>query len=152
MPNILVKLPKDSFPDSHRETLVRLLNDAAASAEQIPDEPKKRGLCWVVIDEVAPGFWTCGGMDMTAQILPCIAMIYLPAGVLDAATRAHYVGLVHDAFRKALPPADQRRLVTSVIVHDVTEGSWGVNGAIWRLPDFAEAAGFSHLKSLCHAN
>ena len=107
---------------------------------------------WVVIDEVAPGFWTGGGIDMTAQLLPCIAMIYLPAGVLDAATRAHYVCLVHDAFRQALPPADQRRLVTSMIVHDVTEGSWGVNGAIWRLPDFAEAAGFSHLKSLCHAN
>ncbi len=152
MPNILVKLPKASFPGPHRETLVRLLNDAAASAEQIPDDPRKRSLCWVVIDEVAPGFWTGGGIDMTAQLLPCIAMIYLPAGVLDAATRAHYVCLVHDAFRQALPPADQRRLVTSVIVHDVTEGSWGVNGAIWRLPDFAEAAGFSHLKSLCHAN
>jgi len=152
LPNILVKLPKASFPGPHRETLVRLLNDAAASAEQIPDDPRKRSLCWVVIDEVAPGFWTGGGIDMTAQLLPCIAMIYLPAGVLDAATRAHYVCLVHDAFRQALPPADQRRLVTSMIVHDVTEGSWGVNGAIWRLPDFAEAAGFSHLKSLCHAN
>jgi phenylpyruvate tautomerase PptA (4-oxalocrotonate tautomerase family) len=152
LPNILVKLPKDSFPNQHRETLVRLLNDAAASAEQIPDDPKKRTLCWVVVDEVAPGFWTCGAIDVTAQLLPCVAMIYLPAGVLDGAARARYVGLVHDAFRQALPPADQRRLATSVIVHDVAEGSWGVNGAIWRLPDFAEAAGFAHLKSLCPAN
>ncbi|MGO4326226.1 tautomerase [Cupriavidus sp. 2TAF22] len=152
MPNILVKLPKNSFPTQHREALVRLLNQAAASAEQIPDDAKKRFLCWVVIDEVAPGFWTCGGIDMTAQILPCVAMIYLPAGVLDAATRARYVSLVHDAFRQALPTADQRRLATSVIVHDVTEGSWGANGAIWRLPDFAEAAGFAHLKSLNAAN
>lgn len=148
MPNIHVKLPKDSFPAEHREVLVRLLNHAAASAEQIPDDAKKRFLCWVVIDEVAPGFWTCGGIDVTAQVLPCVAMIYLPAGVLDAATRARYVSLVHDAFRQALPVADQRRLATSVIVHDVTEGSWGANGAIWRLPDFANAAGFTHLKSL----
>lgn len=152
MPNIHVKLPKDSFSAQHREVLVRLLNHAAASAEQIPDDAKKRFLCWVVIDEVAPGFWTCGGIDVTAQVLPCVAMIYLPAGVLDAATRARYVSLVHDAFSQALPAADQRRLATSVIVHDVTEGSWGANGAIWRLPDFANAAGFAHLKALICAS
>jgi phenylpyruvate tautomerase PptA (4-oxalocrotonate tautomerase family) len=148
LPNILVKLPKDSFPSPHRETLVRLLNDAAASAEQIPDDAKKRFLCWITIDEVAPGFWTCGGTDVTAQVLPCIAMIYVPAGVLDAAARARYASLAHDAFTQALPVADQRRLVSSVIVHDVAEGSWGANGAIWRLPEFADAAGFVHLKSL----
>lgn len=148
MPNILVKLPKDSFPARHRDTLVRLLNDAAATAEQIPDDAKKRFLCWIVIDEAAPGLWTCGGFDVTAQVLPCMAMIYVPAGVLDAAARARYVSLVHDAFMQALPAADQRRLATSVIVHDVADGSWGANGVVWRLPDFADAAGFIHLKSL----
>ena len=152
MPNILVKLPKDSFPAQHREVLVRLLNHAAASAEQIPGDAKNRFLCWVVVDEIAPGFWTYGEIDVTAQVLPCIAMIYLPAGVLDAATRARYPSLVHDAFRQALPAADQRRLATSVIVHDVMEGSWGANGPIWRLPDFADAAGFAHLKSLTCAS
>lgn len=152
MPNILVKLPKDSFPAQHREALVRLLNHAAASAEQIPDDAKKRFLCWVVVDEVAPGFWTCGGIDVTAQVLPCIAMLYVPAGVLDAATRARYVSLVHDAFRQALPATDQRRLATSVIVHDVAEGTWGANGAIWRLPDFVDEVGFAHLKSLTCAS
>jgi phenylpyruvate tautomerase PptA (4-oxalocrotonate tautomerase family) len=148
LPNILVKLPKDSFPAQHREALVRLLSHAAASAEQIPDEPKKRSLCWVVVDEVAPGFWMCGGIDVTAQVLPCIAMIYVPAGVLDAAGRARFVKLVDDAFRQALPATDQRRLATSVIVHDVVEGTWGANGAIWRLPDFVDAVGFAHLKPL----
>lgn len=148
MPNILVKIPKDSFPAQHRGELVRLLNQAAASAEQIPDDAKRRFLCWVVIDEVAPGFWTCGGTDVTAQILPCIAMIYLPAGVLDAASRARYVSLVHGAFRQALPATDQRRLTTSVIVHDVAEGTWAANGAIWRLHDFVDAAGFEHLRLL----
>lgn len=141
----------DSFPAQHRETLVSLLNDAAANAEQIPDDAKKRALCWVVIDEVAPGSWTCGGTDVTAHLLPCIVMIYVPAGVLDAVTRARYVSLVHDALRQAVPPADKRRLATPVIVHDVADGSWGANGAIWRLPDFADAAGFAHLQSLASA-
>jgi len=147
LPNILVKIPKDSFPAQHREELVRLLNQAAASAEQIPDDAKRRFLCWVIVDEVAPGFWTCGGTDVTARILPCMAMIYLPAGVLDAATRARYVSQVHDAFRQALPATDERRLTTSVIVHDIAEGTWGADGAIWRLPDFVDAVGFQHLRS-----
>jgi phenylpyruvate tautomerase PptA (4-oxalocrotonate tautomerase family) len=151
LPNIFVKLPKDSFPAQHRETLVRLLNDAAANAEQIPEDAKKRFLCWVVVDEVAPGYWACGGIDMTAQVVPCVAMIYLPAGVLDAAARSRYVSLVHDAFRQAFPSADPRHLTTSVIVHDVPDGSWGANGEIWRLPEFADAAGFAHLQSLISA-
>jgi phenylpyruvate tautomerase PptA (4-oxalocrotonate tautomerase family) len=112
--NILVKIPKGSFAAEHRTTLVRRLNDAAACAEQIPDDPKKRALCWVVVDEVEPGAWTCGAVDVTAQVLPCIVMVYLPAGVLD--------------------------------------GAWGVNGTVWRLPNFAKAAGLAHLQTLVSAS
>lgn len=148
MPNIFVKIPQDSFPAEHRSMLVRKLNAAAAAAEQIPDDPKKRFLCWVIVDEVGPGSWTCGAIDMTAQLLPCIAMIYLPAGVLDAASRTSYVNLVHEAFKQALPASEKRQLATSVVLHDVADGAWGANGAIWRLPDFAQAAGFAHLQSL----
>jgi phenylpyruvate tautomerase PptA (4-oxalocrotonate tautomerase family) len=148
MPNILVKIPKGSFPNEHRTALVRKLNDAAAAAEQIPDAPKKRLFCWVIIDEVESGSWTCGAIDMTGQILPCLAMICLPAGVLDDASRAIYVDLVHEAFKQALPATEKRQLATSVVLHDVTDGAWGVNGTIWRLPRFAQAAGFAHLQSL----
>ncbi|PRC95248.1 tautomerase family protein [Solimicrobium silvestre] len=148
MPNILVKIPKGSFPPEHRTALVRRLNDAAASSEQIPDEPKKRFMCWIIIDEVEPGSWTCGALDMTEQIIPCIAMIYLPAGVLDDAARALYVARVHEAFKQSLPTSEQRQLATSVVLHDVTDGTWGGNGIIWRLPEFAQAAGFMHLQAL----
>ncbi|ASL46281.1 hypothetical protein bAD24_III02710 [Burkholderia sp. AD24] len=146
MPNILVKLPQDAFPARHREMLVRRLNDAAAQAEQMPDDAGKRFLCWVVIDEVAPGWWTCGGVDVTAHVLPCVVQIDVPAGVLDAAARGRYVSLVDDALRLAVPPTERRRLSTSVIVRDVPDGCWGANGVVWRLPDFAAAAGFAHLQ------
>nr|WKF60234.1 hypothetical protein HUO10_004755 [Paraburkholderia busanensis] len=147
MPNIVARFPRNAFPDQHRETLVRLLNEAAAQAEQIPDDARKRFLCWIVIDEIAPGLWTCGGIDVTEQVLPCMVRIDVPAGVLDAAARARYVRLVHDALRTAAPAAERRKLSTSVIVRDVPDGSWGANGAIWRLPEFAAAAGFEHLQS-----
>lgn len=150
MPHILVRIPNNSYPGEARAALVRGINDAAALAEQIPAEPRKRMLCWVLIEEVAPGAWTCGGADVTAQLLPCVALVYLPAGVLDAAARALYVQELHHAFHRLMPPQDTRRLACSVVLQEVDDGSWGVNGAIWRLPQFAEAAGFTHLQHLAN--
>lgn len=148
MPNILVRIPKDSYPGEARAALVRSITDAAALAEQIPAEPRKRMLCWVLIEEIEAGAWTCGGADVTAQMLPCVALVYLPAGVLDDAARALYVQTLHQAFHRSLPAHDSRRLASSVILHEVADGTWGVNGAIWKLPQFAEAAGFAHLQEL----
>jgi phenylpyruvate tautomerase PptA (4-oxalocrotonate tautomerase family) len=151
MPNIFVHVPKDSFPGDARSALVRRINEAAADAEQIPADPRKRMLCWVLIDEVDVGAWTCGALDVTAQMLPCVAMVYLPAGVLDDASRAAYVQALQEAFKQSLPAADKRQLVTSVVLHEVADGTWGANGAIWRLPQFAKAAGFAHLQHLVAA-
>ncbi len=148
MPNMLIKLPLNAFSNDAKTKLVKSLNAAAANAEQIPDDQRKRFLCWITIDEVATGHWTCGGIDMSAQLIPCIAMILLPAGVLDAATRASYIADIHKAFINALAPEEQRQLATSIVLHEVTDGSWGANGNVWRLPDFARAAGFSHLQIL----
>jgi phenylpyruvate tautomerase PptA (4-oxalocrotonate tautomerase family) len=146
MPNILVKIPKSSFTVGHRANLMRKLSDAAATAEQIPDDPRMRMMIMIVIDEVDNGSYTFGGMDMTVQCLPCIAVVYVPAGVLDAAARSIYVQLVHEAFRQAMPADEHRKLISSVMLHDVADGTWGVNGIVWTLPDFARAAGFLHLQ------
>jgi phenylpyruvate tautomerase PptA (4-oxalocrotonate tautomerase family) len=146
MPNILVRIPKDSYPGEARAVLVRFINDAAAFAEQIPAEPRKRALCWVLIEEVASGAWTCGGADVTEQLLPCMALVHLPAGVLDNEGRARYVQMLHEAFHQSMPAQDNRQLASSVVLHEVTDGAWGVNGAIWKLPQFVKAAGFAHLQ------
>lgn len=151
MPNILVHIPKGSFPGDARKVLVRSINDAVARAEQIPAKPRQRMLCWVLIDEVDSGAWTCGGADVTAQLLPCVAMVYLPAGVLDDDARALYVQTLHDAFTQSLPSEDKRQLATSVVLNEVADGTWGANGAIWKLPHFAKAAGFAHLQHLVTA-
>ena len=87
-------------------------------------------------------------IDMSARLLTCLAVIYVPTGVLDAASQAMYVDLVHAAFKQSLPASEKRQLATSVILQNVADGSWGANGAIWRLPDFAQAAGFAHLQAL----
>ena len=148
MPTVLVKIPQGAFPGDSRHALVKNINQAAAAAEQIPDDPRMRAMCWVLVNEVDPGAWTCGADDLTAQMLPCIAMVYLPAGVLDEAARHRYVQLMHDAFARAMPAGEGRRLVTSVTLFDVADATWGVNGQLWALADFARAAGFGHLQHL----
>lgn len=152
MPNIHVRIPKGSFTGAARADLIRRINDAAANAEQIPAEPRKRMLCWVLIDEISDGAWTCGGADMTSQLLPCVATVYLPAGVLNDTSRAQYVQELHEAFKQSRVAEDARLVATSVMLHEVPDGSWGVNGSIWRLPQFAQAAGFAHLQHLVHAS
>ena len=151
MPNILIKIPAGSFSGDARANLLRHVTDAAATAEQIPPEPKNRFTTWVAIEETQPGLWTCGGVDMSAQVLPCIAIAYVPAGVLDAPARAQYVRLVHRAFQQALPQTEKRQLATSVILQEVSDGSWGGNGVIWTLPTLAKHAGYAHLQHLAEA-
>ena len=151
MPTILVKIPHGSFPGETRAVLVRKINEAAAAAEQMPDEPRARAMCWVLVEEADPGAWTCGGADVTARLLPCTVLAYLPAGVLDDASRALFVAGIHTAFEEALPADDRRRLATSVVMNEVPDGAWGVGGKVWHLPDFARSAGYAYLQHLVDA-
>lgn len=151
MPNIILKIPKHSFPAAQRAALVKGINEAAAVAEGIPADPRKRFLCWVLIDEVEPGNWTCGGADVTGTYLPCMAVVHIPEGVLDDAARANYTRLLQAAFQSALAADEKRQLLTSIVFNAVGDGAWGVGGAVWRLPDFARAAGFTHLQHLVAA-
>ncbi|MCC9005666.1 hypothetical protein [Pseudomonas putida] len=38
--------------------------------------------------------------------------------------------------------------LTAIILDEVSDGSWGANGVIWHLADFAQAAGYRHLQGL----
>lgn len=151
MPNILVRVPRGIFTGEEKSRLVAGLNQAAAQAEHIPDDPRKRVLCWVIVEEVDSDNWTCGGRDVSASVIPVLAMVYVPAGVLDQASRRLYVKLIDLAFRDALAPGEKRKLATSVILHDVADGTWGAGGEIWHLPTFAFRAGFEHLQHLVDA-
>jgi phenylpyruvate tautomerase PptA (4-oxalocrotonate tautomerase family) len=147
MPNIIVKIPAGTFDAHARQRLVEGINAAAAACERVPDDPRKRSLCWVVVEEVAPGHWTCGAADVTAAMIPVIALVHVPDGVLDDASGARYVELIHRAATAALPE-EKRRIASSCIIDEVEDGTWGGAGRIWRLPQFAEAAGYEHLQHL----
>lgn len=145
MPNIMIHLPAGAYPNESRQVLVRLINEAAAQAEQLPYHPRHRALCWVVVHELSAGQWTCGGRDVTDHVLPCMARVSVPAGVLNTESRKLYVTAMHHAFEQALPAEDVRALQLSVILEEVPDGFWGVNQQLWSLQDFTLAAGFKHL-------
>lgn len=147
MPNIILKLPAGVFSPEAKSALVAAVNAAAADAERIPPDPNRRFLCWVQIEEVAEGNWTCGGQDASAMFVPVVALAYIPAGVLDDQSRARYADLMHKAIVDALP-GERRQIATSCIFNEVADGTWAANGTIWRLPQFAAAAGYEHLQHL----
>lgn len=73
--------------------------------------------------------------------------IFVPAGVLDDRARSQYVESIHNACQAVMPVGDSRSVQSSVLLTDVPDGSWGVNGSIWNLTAFARAAGFAHLQA-----
>lgn len=147
MPNIHLRVPKNAFPGPHRSLLLHKIHDAAARAEQLPDDPIKRLACWVLLEELDDGAWSSGIEGASPPVLPCYALVQVPAGVLDEAARALYVRLVDEAFRQALPEGGQRPLLSSVVLQEVLDGYWGGNGKLQRLADLARMAGYAHLQA-----
>lgn len=145
MPNILIKVPQGAFTSEQRALLCEEVTQVAIAVEQIGNDPRQRSLCWTLIDEVASGGWTCGGVDISAQAIPCIVQVKVPGGVLDEAMRGEYVQRLHQAVSRSRAVNDPRIIMTSIILDEVNDGFWGANGAIWQLADFIQAAGYRHL-------
>ena len=145
MPNILIKVPTGAFSLPQRHQLLRSVSDVAMINEHMGDAPQQRMLCWVLIEEVQADQWLCGGVAPHAQVVPCMVIVKVPAGVLDAPMRQRYVSELHGALQSNLAAGDQRRLLSSIQIEEVVDGTWGANGEIWHLADFTRAAGYGHL-------
>lgn len=148
MPTILVKIPHGSFPGAARDALFQGITQVAIDVEQVGDTPQHRAVTWVVIEEMPRGAMRAGANDITDRVLQCIVQAYVPAGVLDGASRAAYVAQLSAAFQRAMPAGDARRPVLSTLLLEMPEGQWGAGDVIWRLPDVTAAAGFKHLQSV----
>lgn len=145
MPNILIKVPTEAFNQTQRQHLLRRVSEVAMVNEHMGDTPQQRALCWVLVEEVQATEWLCGGVSAHARVVPCIVIVKVPAGVLDAPMRQRYVGELHGAIKSSLATDDQRLLMTSIHIQEVADGTWGANGDIWQLADFTRAAGYGHL-------
>ncbi len=146
MPNITLRLPATAFDAARCARLLQAVHTAAVRACGLGNDPRQQALCWVMLEHTAPGQWTCGGRDPLADAIPCQVHIRAPAGVLDAERRAAYAHAVHQAIATSVAADDPRRLITSIVIEDVAEGHWAVNGQVWHRDDFVRAAGYAHLQ------
>lgn len=143
MPAIVIKFPEGVFDAEARGRIAARVTAAANTVEQIGDDPRHQFLTWVVIEEVKAGGFLAGGRDPLAVAVPVLVTFNYPEGVIDESGRALAARLIQDAVA-----AEGRPAATSVIMAAVPDGTWGANGELWRLPDFARAAGFKHLQHL----
>lgn len=146
MPTIFIKTPAEALTALQRERMIAAVSAAATQCSGLGPDPRQRGLCWVIAEDIPPGYWRCGGSDDFLHFIPCLVQILAPAGVLDEQHRSRYAAVVHQAIQESLALPDTQRLAASIIVSDVADGTWGPNGQLWRLPQFVEAAGYSHLR------
>ncbi|MGE8452453.1 MAG: tautomerase [Pseudomonadales bacterium] len=145
MPNILIKVPTGAFAQPQRQQLLQSVSDVAMANEYMGDAPGQRALCWVLLEDVQADEWLCGGLAPHARVVPCIVIVKVPAGVLDAPMRQRYARELHGAITSHLAAEDQRLLLTSIQIEEVVDGTWAANGDIWHLADFTRAAGYGHL-------
>ena len=150
MPTIIAKGPQGVFDARAQARIAQGLTAAAKAAEQGGDDPRHALVTWVLIDEVAPGLFA-GRADALDRMIPVVVLFHYPQGVLDDAARALAVRLIQEAVAAAKPDTDPRPVMTSAILTEVADGTWGATGVLWRLPDFAKTAGFKHLQHLVPA-
>ena len=151
MPLISVKAPAGVLNDQSKAALSRNLVDVAVECEQIPDEPSKRALCVVMIEEGGAGNWTFGGNDLSGIVALVIATVTVAKGVLDEQSRARFAELGHKAVAEALP-GETRRISSSFLFNEIEDGMWGVNGRLWSRREHATASGYRHLQHLVVAS
>ncbi len=147
MPLITIKAPAGVLNAESKAALSRKLVAAAVACEQIPDDPKKRALCMVMIEEAIAGNWTFGGNGLSHMLVSFVATVNIAKGVLSEQSRARFADLAHKAVIDALP-GEKRQITTSFIINEIEDGMWGVNGSLWGLREHAGASGYAHLQHL----
>jgi phenylpyruvate tautomerase PptA (4-oxalocrotonate tautomerase family) len=151
MPNIILKTPRGAFTRAARDSLAQAVTEVARVVEQGGDAPTQAALTWVLIEEYEPGAFYAGGHDPLSRIIPVVVFFHYPQGVLDDAARAEAVRALQYVISAAKASDDPRQVMTSVIMSEVPDGTWGGNGGVWRLPDLARVAGYKHLQHLVAA-
>lgn len=151
MPNIVIQIPKGILAEEARTSAAHQIAQLAADVEQMPVVPSKRMLSWAVFQEIEKASWSVGGHAIPDAMVPCMVEVKVPAGVLDDAMRSAFVKGIYAILEKSMPAGDQPRVMMSTVFFEVADGCWGANGAIWKLPEFARAAGYGHLQHLVPA-
>lgn len=148
MPNIFVKVPEDVFSSEQISALAQGVTLAAYEAESTPDDEAKRMLTWVVVDETPTKNILIGGQALVPTMIPVIVRFCVPEGVFDDERKQIAVEKIHSTILFIASEEQKQVVLTSIIIDTIGDGDWGCQGEVWKLPNFAAAAGYEHLQHL----
>lgn len=119
----------------HRETIVQRLTDALLRAHGASENEAARQLTWVLVHEVPDGAWGVGGQPVASP--RSLTIVREPAGSLREETREAIAREVHNAWCSVLGP-ELARLSVWLVIEEVPDGQWCVDGHVLRLPEIEE--------------
>ncbi|QOZ32803.1 hypothetical protein [Bradyrhizobium sp. CCBAU 53421] len=148
MPVLYVTLTPGAFNAEAKQKLVKALTEAAFVAESVPDLPASRARGLVLLQELPAGQFYSNGEPVDGQIGGVFINYQVPAGVLDGSRKARFARALQESVDVALGSESNCPVITSAVIHEVTEGQWAQNGKILRLPDNVAITKFEHLVSM----
>lgn len=143
MPDIFIQVPEGAFDAEARGRMAR----AAVAVMTLVDRDAKgrEPTTWAVVDEIKVGHGRIDGHDPVAQTIPVLVHVYHLAGRLDAVARVEMADLFQDICSEARRAGERRQVAASVMVAEVAEGWWGVDGQVLRL---SAESGYGHSRPM----
>lgn len=76
----------------------------------------------------------------------CLVVVYVLVGVLDVVVCMCFVQQMYEVFVQVFLVVDVWCVVIFVMLYDVFDGIWGVNGVLWMLFDFVRVVGYVYFQ------
>ena len=133
MPLLRVTAQRGAFTDEQKAQLAEKFTHAILMAEIGNDNPTARSLAYVIFDEIDPRTsWFVGGklQETVPQGGRFIFDVVYPFGAADQAAKTQLHKDINDIVAHVLgvDGTFPNRAGDWVLIHEITEGNWGVSG------------------------
>src|SRR5579883_996681 len=140
MPLLRVTHQAGAFTDTQKVQLAEALTHAILVAEIGNDNPTARSLAYVIFQEIDPKTsWFVGGklQETAPQGGYFIFDVVYPFGAADQAAKTQLHKDINDIVARVLnvDGTFPNRAGDWVLIHEITEGNWGVSGQTMNIKD-----------------
>jgi len=144
MPLLRVTHQRGAFTDAQKAQLAEELTHAILVAEIGNDNPTARSLAYVIFQDIDPqSSWFVGGklQEAVPQGGYFIFDVVYPFGAADQAAKTQLHQDINDIVARVLhvDGTFPNRAGDWVLIHEITEGNWGVSGQTMSIKDIHSA-------------
>lgn len=138
MPVFELTYPEGALEPQARAELLENLTTALLRAERAPDTEFFRSVTWSYVHELPADSVLAAGRPAAKPTFKID--VTTPQGALSDRRREELVGEATRLVREAAGIPEEEALRVWVLMHEVTEGSWGAGGHVVRFEQLREAA------------